>query len=1023
MKKLTKIGTATFGLALGVTSLCAQPLSVSNVLADPATVDAYTLPAFVTEFSGYDLVKLPFATKGAEKISPKVYTQNGVEVEDSDLTDDQFTFAPTRSVYKVVYTLNGVDKAFTVNVNLVEPVLSIAEGEIVPDYTVKDTAIALPYPTVLDADGEKLLNASGVAYTDEELKGKITITVTAPSGAVVTDTDAEGKVGTLVKDATTGVYTLTPKALGEYTVNYKFKSDNTLTGELTKTIKVSSTFKTERTIEYKLNSSIPTNVTLGVETTLPKVTVTDKTNDLTSVDAKVKITAKYIKADGTYSDAVEIKDYKFNPTEAGDYIISYEVEDYYGNKAQATNYVIRDVKDNKAPYNLTIVDAYDVTGDVTTDEFKEARVNVDYKIPSKIAKGTKVTFPAVYAEDNVTGLKDLTFVRSVKVKYSSSSTSTTLSGNFNETAEYTFENAGTYVVTYSVTDKAGKTTSKTYEIVVIEGYTDSVAPKISFSSTLAKYYVVGDKIKFNKPTAIDYNDAERTTIGDARLNVLTYWYQGADVDNKTLLTAKNGVYEMTVPNVAGGTEITILTETQDTFGNLATDTKKFTVINDTTPSTISMPVISSSYNQGDVVAIPEITVEDVDGVDTIKNVSLEVYNKYGNKVTVQNVTTETVGSQIVIKDATFTASFSGEYRILCVVTDMGNNVSVATQTIEATKTSEPVLKLDKESIDASVGDTVDLNIFTVYDEGVVLDNPDVTISINGGVVAVDNTFTTNTEGRYEAKFKYTYAGGVLTQVLVINVSDTEKPTLEFTNGTPKLAVAKTGKITLPSFDAKDKGGEVTLSVSVTFKSSSSDDEELTVTEETDGYSFEAEEEGSYEVIYKAVDQAGNEATKTFTIVVGDKTGPVVEFNDNDAFIPSTKKLNDVFAFDLRNANVYDAIDENVTYKDVKVKLTGPDGKKVNDNDADEYKYSFNLDQVGTYKITYSVSDSKGNLTTVSRDIEVKTDTVEPTEKSDVGMVFAIIASLAVLAGVIFYFFKPERSKIKDKKPKKTENKD
>lgn len=1016
MKKLTKIGTATFGLALGVTSLCAQPLSVCNVLADSATVNAYTLPAFVTEFSGYDLVKLPFATNGTEKVSPKVYTQNGVEIDDSDATDEQFTFAPTRSVYKVVYTLNGVDKTFTVNVNLVEPVLSIAESEIVPDYTVLDNAIELPYPTVLDADGEKLLNASGVAYTDEELRGKITITVTSPSGVVVTDTDAEGKIGTLVKDANTGVYTLTPKALGDYIVTYKFKSDNTLTGELTKTIKVSSTFKTERTIEYKLNSSIPTNVTLGVETTLPKVTVTDKTNDLTSIDAKVKITAKYIKADGTYSDVIEIKDYKFNPTVAGDYIITYEVEDYYGNKAQATNYVIRDVKDNKSPSNLTVVDAYDVSGDVTTDEFKEARVNVDYKIPSKIAKGTKITFPAMYAEDNVTGLKDLTFVRSVKVKYSSSSTSTTLSGEFNETTEYTFENAGTYVVTYSVTDKVGRTTSKTYEIVVSEGYTDSVAPKISFSSTLAKYYVAGDVIKFNKPTAIDYNDTENTTIGDARLNVLTYWYQGNDEANKTLLTAENGVCELTVPNVAGGTEITILTETQDTFGNVATDTKKFTVINDTTPSAIAMPVISSSYNQGDEVVLPEITISDVDGVDTIKNVSLEVYNKYGNKVSVQNVETETNVDKITVRNAKFTASFSGEYRILCVVTDMGENVSVATQKIEVTKTSVPVLKLDKESVDVSVGDTVDLNIFSVFDEGTVLDNPDVTISINGGVVAVDNTFTTNTEGRYEAEFKYTYAGGVLTQVLVINVSDEEAPTLEFTNGTPTLSFAETGKITLPSFDAKDKSGNVTLSVSATFKSSSSDDEELTVTDETNGYSFIADEEGTYEVVYKAVDQSGNEVTKPFTIVVGDKTGPVVEF-DNDVFIPTTKKLNDVFAFDLRNAKVYDAIDEDVSYKDVKVKLTDPDGNKVSDNDADEYKYSFNLDQVGTYKITYSVSDSKGNLTTVSRDIEVKTDAVEPTEKSDVGMVLAIIASLAVLAGVIFYFFKPERSKIKEKSNK------
>ena len=1018
MKKLTKIGTATFGLALGVTSLCGHPLAVSNVLAD-TSVTTFTLPAFETEYSGYNMVELPFANDGTNTIAPKVYNQSGVEIADSDDTDSKFSFAPTRSVYKVVYTLNGVDKAFTINVNLVKPVLTIDEATIIPDYTVKGTAIAIPYPTVLDVEGEPLLNAVGQPYSEDELKNFTSIVVTGPNNIALTDADPEGTQGTLVEDAQ-GNYTLTPQALGEYTIKYTFKTGNTLTGELTKTIEVSNTFKTERDIEFKLNGKMPTAI-LGVEATLPKVTVNDKTNDLSNIDAIVSITAKYVKEDGTYSDPIDVNDYKFTPEVAGDYIITYQVEDYYGNNAQSANYVIRDVKDGKAPSNLTVVDAYSVTGDVTTEEFKNARVNVDYKIPSKIAKGTAVTFPAIYAEDNVTALSEMTFVRSVKVKYASSSSSTTLNANYNENATYTFENAGTYVVTYSATDAAGKTTSKTFEIVVTENYNDTVKPKITFGSTIAKYYKSGDKITFNKPTAIDYNDAEQTTIGDARVNVLTYWYKDGQADDKTLMIAKNGVYEFEVPNVANGTVITIYTEVADTFGNVNTNEQNFTVINDAAPASINMPILTGVFNQGENVAIPAIEVNDNGSVDTIKSVAIEVYNKYGNKVSVQNVNTTTSGNLILVDGAYFKAINSGDYSILCVVTDMGNNITVASQKISVVKTTVPVLKLDKESVNVSLGDTVDLNIFNVYDEGSVVEDAEVSISINGGVVAVDNTFTATSEGSYEAVFTY----GALQETLYINVSDNTAPTLEFTDGTPNLSVPVAGVVSLPAFDAQDNSGNANLSVAVTYKSSKSgeEDKEIDVTVGLNGYSFNAEVEGTYEVIYKAVDNAGNEASRTFNIIVGDKTGPVIEFDNKELFLPTTKKVGDVLAFDLSDADVFDTVDTNVDYTDVVVKLVGPNGSPVPDNDNGEYSYSFNLSEVGTYKLTYTVTDDKNNTTTISQNIEVTTDTLAPTESNDVGMVLAIIASLAVLAGVIVFFFKPEKSSRRDDKKKINHNND
>lgn len=1033
MKKITKIATLALSLGVSAVACLYNPVTLNGVQAD-STHKVITIEEFQTEFSGYEEVTLPYGKSGSDNVVPKVYTQNNVEVQDTDATDEAFTFAPEYSVYKVVYSVGDISKTFMINVELANPELTLEENAdiILPSTSVTNRQVVIPYPTVLDEDGEALKNAIGEAYSNYEIAAHTTVKVIAPNNSELTS--VENDYGVMVD--TTNVYAssgenkvyykaFTPKMLGAYTVKYSFAISNTTTGELAKTINISKTFNTEREITYTLNSGMPTAV-LGVEATLPKVTVTDKTNDISNVEAKVKVSVKYIKEDGSYSTPEVVNNYKFTPAVASDYIVTYEVEDYFGNKAATTSYVIRNVVDSKAPTSLLAVDAYTVEGvDTTTEEFKTARVSASYKIPSKIATGTTVTFPAIYAEDNVTALEDLTFSRTIKPKYSST-VSKTFANAFNETETYTFNSenglpAGTYVVTYSVTDAAGKTTSTNFEISVKDAYADTVAPVISFTANLPKFVKVGEEVTFKKPTAKDYDDADKQVVGSARLNVRTYYFIGdsvpmsgevVDYTKLTLIEGTSTNLTFKAPNVeTNGTKIGVYCEVSDSNGNTSSQVKYMTVLNDqTVPTVDSVADLNASYNQYDNITIPTIVFNDQDS-DTINSVVVEVYNRFGNKVAVTGMSSTLEGTKLTISGATFTATQSGEYNYIVTATDLGGNTVIVCDTITAAKVSVPVLKISKETATISLGETFDLDIYKVYDEGIVDDSVEVDVNVVGPSHALANLILTpNTVGEY--RVTYTCEAYSISKELVITVTDSQGPVLNFEKGKPTLNIAAVGEVVLPEFTASDNSGEeTTLEVTVKYNNEDVAVEKVL----SGGYKFNAESTGTYTVVYKATDVNNNETTQSFSIVVGDKTGPVIDFGDININRPATKKLNDTLTLDLSKITISDNYDGEISTDKLTITLRDPDGNKVTGTN-----YSYELTKAGTYTLTYRVKDAAGNYNSEqSFDIEVKADEIEETSiDNNVGMVIAIIASLAVLAGVIVYFFKPEKASVSVKPSKK-----
>ena len=109
--------------------------------------------------------------------------------------------------------------------------------------------------------------------------------------------------------------------------------------------------------------------------------------------------------------------------------------------------------------------------------------------------------------------------------------------------------------------------------------------------------------------------------------------------------------------------------------------------------------------------------------------------------------------------------------------------------------------------------------------------------------------------------------------------------------------------------------------------------------------------GVYKVVYEVTDSQGATSTKTITVTVLSNDAPIISGTDNvsikegDAFDPMTG----VTATDTEDGNVTD-----------KIKVEG----------------SVDVNKPGKYELTYTVTDSDGNTTTVKRVVTVNPKMVE-----------------------------------------------
>lgn len=237
----------------------------------------------------------------------------------------------------------------------------------------------------------------------------------------------------------------------------------------------------------------------------------------------------------------------------------------------------------------------------------------------------------------------------------------------------------------------------------------------------------------------------------------------------------------------------------------------------------------------------------------------------------------------------------------------------------------PTLKLNGKR-------TVTVNIHSTYkEEGAKATYQDKDVSKD---VVIKGKVNTDVEGTYE--LKYSIKKGLFEREVkrTVNVKDIEKPIITL-NGEKEIKVCP-GKAS----EYKDQGytavdnvdGDITDKVTVTTLDN--------------------------KIIYEVTDEEGNKATEERNLVESDTDSPTITLNGGENY---TVLLNTSFT------DSYTAKDSCDGDLKSKVKVTG----------------SVDTKKVGTYTLTYEVTDSSGNTATAKRTVKV----VEPAKGGVIYLTF------------------------------------
>ncbi|QNL92851.1 immunoglobulin-like domain-containing protein [Lactococcus lactis] len=276
---------------------------------------------------------------------------------------------------------------------------------------------------------------------------------------------------------------------------------------------------------------------------------------------------------------------------------------------------------------------------------------------------------------------------------------------------------------------------------------------------------------------------------------------------------------------------------------------------------------------------------------------------------------------ITVKSNDVDTSKAGTYHVTYSVTDSDGNVTEKTITVVVATNSKPVINATDKTL--KVNDTFDaLKDVTATDA----EDGDLT----GSITVKSNDVDTSKAGTYHVTYSVTDSDGNVTEkTITVVVATNSKPVINATDKTLKVNDTFDALKDVTATDAED--GDLTGSITV--KSNDVDTSKA----------------GTYHVTYSVTDSDGNVTEKTITVVVATNSKPVINATDK------TLKVNDTFDA-LKDVTATDAEDGD---------LTGSITVKSNDVDTSK---------AGTYHVTYSVTDSDGNVT--EKTITVQVDAVD-----------------------------------------------
>ena len=701
--------------------------------------------------------------------------------------------------------------------------------------------------------------------------------------------------------------------------------------------------------------------------------------------------------------------------------------------------------------------------------------DVSYSIPSKAKTQVEVEIPAIYATDNYSKYNGITLTRTLidedgntysldgdaeLNKEASDNAPKVVQAKVNQTAKVTFKFKGTYTVRYRAKDEANNSKDVSYKIVVTDSLVDNVAPTIT-KPTIVSTAKPGEKVTFGAPTVVDYaTDATSPVTIDTNVKKDVYLYYGqitGSTNFDTLL--ENGSltpvskdkddsskYSFVIDSATESKYVNVIFRAEDdakyadgnSKNNVAWTSETVVIYNvkdDVAPTlvgtldSIKDSIDDNTYGQtdSDPITIPgeiKFTDSDNDGDATkFLTASLRVYDKNGTEIKVRGVKYSYDGTNYIISGGKFYPTIAGEYQIVITATDLGGNSLINSITFNVNDTKKPSVYPNGDiQTTMEIGKTYKLAKPTVVDDGVVIDNSteayiefgDDNPKYNWNAGTME--FTPLEEGTYTFRYVGSDAASnvAYSDFFTITASDTEDPVISI-NGTVDDTVGYKDEennvlsVKLPLFTATDElNGIKTTELKVT----DPDGDELEVTELEDHYEFTPNRNGKFTVTYTATDLAGNTATQTYTIKVGDVTAPTV----SGTSIPGDYKVGDTLSIDLSNIKLADEVDGETDGKDavktsssakskLDIVLTDPSGSSVSFDTTDDI-WTYKFEKAGRYTLTYKATDSAGNTDDNLRyTFEVKSNknSTSISEKTW-GIILSVVA-VALLAGVVVYFIK------------------
>ena len=291
--------------------------------------------------------------------------------------------------------------------------------------------------------------------------------------------------------------------------------------------------------------------------------------------------------------------------------------------------------------------------------------------------------------------------------------------------------------------------------------------------------------------------------------------------------------------------------------------------------------------------------------------------------------------QIIISGVSLINTNIWDHPVQYSVTDSSGNTTIANRTVEVIDTTPPQLSLNGNSI-------ISIEVGTTYNElgASATDNYDDNNTITS-TISISGSVNTATLGSYTVSYNVSDSSGNSASTLIrtINVVDTTIPVLSLLGSSP-VNIELNGAYTDDGATATDNYDD---NATLTAQINLSGTVDNTVV-------------GSYTLTYNVSDSSNNQATPISRVVnVEDNIKPVITL--------------------LGNTTVTVEVDTN---------FTDPGAVATDNYDNDSsltgsisVSGSIDISNLGTYLLTYSVSDSSGNAAnTVERTVQV-VDTTEP----------------------------------------------